>query len=176
MIDVAILLMLFAGVWLQQVCGTAGVYLPVTAIVLFYLAAISNRRRILIYAALAGLLLDSLSGMLLPWNMIFSLLICLFAWYWINHHPLHPVSGSFLPGILTAIIQTIPYSFHGFDSINYSLFILDQWLPILVGCILYGAIALPCMIMIGDYFAPKLGLPRYQDARKNMENNNLRWQ
>ncbi len=176
MIDVAIMLMLFAGVWLQQLCGTAGAYLPVTAIILFYLAAAGNRKRILLYAAVAGLLTDSLTGMFLPWNMIFLLLICLFAWYWTTHHPLQPIIGSFLPGILTAVIQIIPYSFNGFNFTNYSYFLLDQWLPLLVGSALYGAIAMPVTVMIGDYLAPKFGLPRYQDARKNQEGDTRRWQ
>ncbi|MDD2479118.1 MAG: hypothetical protein PHS31_04430 [Victivallaceae bacterium] len=175
MTDVFILLIIFVGIFTQSVLGTAGIYLPIMALLLFYIAVNFNIIRTLFYALLCGILADAASGYQFPCHIFIYSLLPLLGLYWVKIHDLRPLYLNFFPGILVAAIQIIPLALirFRFDDPAFQLF--HKWIPILLAGIIFGALFMPLAIAILDYFAHALKVTRYQDAGSKPQAKSRRW-
>lgn len=175
MTDLFILLIIFAGVFAQSILGTAGIYLPITALLLFYIAVNFSILRALFYALLCGIIADSASGLQFPYHIFIYSLLPLLGLYWIKMHDLRPLYLNFLPGMIVAIIQIIPLALIHFRFDDSGFYLFQKWVPTLLAGIVFGALFMPLAIAILDYFAALLKLTRYQDAGSKSRVKSKRW-
>ncbi len=176
MIDLYICLFLFIGTLAQLISGSLGIYLPLVAVLILYTAVSGGLVRGLVYAVLGGLATDVFAGWGAPWNTFAFLTVAVFARIWCERQMLRPVMVNFLPGLIAAAIQLV---FVLVVKVGVGVswrYLLGTWLPVFVGGLIFGALFLPLAIVILDYFAGRMKLPRYQDARKKLDSETMRWQ
>ena len=175
MTDIFILLIIFAGVFVQSILGTAGIYLPITALLIFYISVNFNILRALFYALCCGIIADVAGGYQFPCHIFIYSLLPLFGLYWVKAHELRPLYLNFLPGMLVATIQIVPLMIMSLYSDDLGVYLLRKWTPTLSGGIIFGALFMPLGITILDYFATSLELTRYQDAGNISTERYKRW-
>ncbi len=175
MIDIYFALIFLLGVLFQLLCGGLGLYLPVVAVLVFYAATVAGMVRGIIYALVFGIIVDIFMGWSFPWSTLACLAIVFFAGFWGDRQMLRPAIVNFFPGMIAAAIQGVFLLPSRMIGGGFLYFLWNIWLPVFIAGIVFGALFLPLMVTVLDYFSFLLKLPRYQDARKHSESQKSRW-
>jgi hypothetical protein len=158
----------FFAVAMETVLGTYGVWFPVCAYWIFYLAVTAGWRTTLCTAILCGFVVDLLFRRSIP---ISPLLLCAcmgLAIFWLHRIESASIIMHAIPGMLLPAICLVPF------GILTSLFRagdadpLFVWGAILLFSMMCGAVLLPLGIIALDSLANGLELPLYADAREKI--------
>jgi hypothetical protein len=162
-----IFLLMFFALTGQIMLGNLGLFLPVTATMIFYITVCFGWQRGMLCSVVAGLALDVLYGISNLTPFIF-LAVCGLAAFWLVYQQVRPASINFIPGMLTALITFFPQMLIKIYNNSFGIYIFNEWLPSMFFVISFCAILLPVIIVICDHFGKSLGLPVYVDAKHQL--------
>jgi cell shape-determining protein MreD len=174
MIDIYFALIFLTGILLQLLAGNFGLFLPVTVLLIFYAATATGLFRGIVYSLIFGIIIDVFSGWGFPWHTFACLGAALFARFWCARQMLRPALINFFPGMIAASLPLLVLLPQTIISGDWR-FLLDTWLPQFVFGLIAGAILLPVTVALLDHISERLKLPRYQDARKQLEPGDNKW-
>jgi len=159
---------MFLLILLQFATGNFGIFLPLTAVGIFYFTISCNWHRGIFIAVCSGIIIDMAYARTLfitPW---LYLAVCGLAAFWVRKQNIKPLSANILPGIIIACIIVIPqYSIYALDK-KPGFFLLNEFLPGLIFTAIFSAAFLPLLILILEITSRKLGMPRYFEARHKL--------
>lgn len=167
MIVFYIFLLMFFSITSQIMIGNLGIFLPVTASMIFYITVCFGWQRGMFCAVVSGLVLDVLYGTSNQTPLIF-LAVCGLAAFWLLYQQVRPASINFIPGILTALITVLPQMLIKIYDNGWGIYIFNEWLPSIFFVMSFCALFLPLIIVVCDHFGKSLGLPVYVDAKNQL--------
>ena len=167
MIMFYIFLLMFFSIIGQILIGNLGVFLPITAIMIFYVTVCFGWQRGMFCAVVSGLVLDVLYGISNHTPLLF-LAVCGLAAFWLLYQQVRPASINFIPGILTALITVLPQMLIKIYDNGWGIYIFNEWLPSMFFVMSFSALFLPFIIVVCDHFGKSLGLPVYVDAKNQL--------
>ena len=151
----------------ELILGSLGLFLPMTAVFLFYAAIVFGWRTGIWIAVIASCGLDLASGALLPRHLPGFIIVIALAWFWLNKVESESISLHLIPGALIAPavwLSILPF-FPG--SLFTNVF---SQLPGVVTAAFCCAILLPLEIFIFDTMNEKLGIDLYTNVKMRLKN------
>jgi len=167
MIKFYIFLLIFFSMFGQFLIGNFGIFLPVTATVIFYITVCFGWQRGMFSAVVSGLAFDAVIGASNLTPLIF-LAVCGLAVFWLLYQQIRPAFINFIPGMLIALIAVLPQMLQRIYDKGWGIYIFDEWLPAMFFAMGFCALLLPLVIVVCDHFGRTLGVPAYIDAKNQL--------
>lgn len=167
MIKFYIFLLIFFSMLGQFLIGNFGIFLPVTATVIFYITVCFGWQRGMFSAVVSGLAFDAVIGASNLTPLIF-IAVCGLAVFWLLYQQIRPAFINFIPGMLIALIAVLPQMLQRIYDKGWGIYIFDEWLPAMFFAMGFCALFLPLVIAVCDHFGRTLGLPAYIDAKNQL--------
>lgn len=160
-VTIFIFLVIFLSLYFEVLAGSLGIFIPLTALSVFYFAIHRGWAAGMFIGLLAGTFLDLLYGRTMLLSSFTMMLAAGLSVFWLHKGEPESILLHFLPGAFVAFITTFPLLL--INSLQYGSFIQNFFN--LVFCTVTGAILLPIMIPIYDALAQKVELPLYRGAK-----------
>jgi len=167
MIKFYIFLLIFFSMFGQFLIGNFGIFLPVTATVIFYITVCFGWQRGMFSAVVSGLAFAAAIGASNLTPLIF-LAVCGLAVFWLLYQQIRPAFINFIPGMLIALIAVLPQMLQRIYDKGWGIYIFDEWLPAMFFAMGFCALLLPLVIVVCDHFGRTLGVPAYIDAKNQL--------
>ncbi|MDD3703187.1 MAG: hypothetical protein PHR12_03060 [Victivallaceae bacterium] len=175
MSDIFIILIIFFGIVSQIILGTAGIYLPVLALLIFYIALNFKFLHTLFYAMLCGIMIDAVAGRDVPWHIIIFAVLTVVGNKWASIKQFRTWYFNFIPGLMAAAIQVVPLALINFQFDDSVYFIINEWLPVFAASMFFAALFMPLAALVLNDLGVKLKLPPYRPDLGIMTRNTRRW-
>ncbi len=160
-----IFVVFFTGILLEVGLGSMGLLIPLTAILVFYLAAVHGWELTVFFAATCGIVLDTLYGR--PWLLtpISLAAVCVMSFYWSAGKTSKNAFSTMLPGgavALTAVFPQLLVSTFTLQNPGEASVLAAE----LLLAIAAGTLFTPIAILILDYMSLSLGYETFLDLSR----------
>lgn len=172
MIAVYLFMLIFITALTQVLLGGFGISIPFMAVIVFYITISFGWQRGIFSAVCGGLIIDALYGQNLLITPLILLLVSGFAVYWLFYHQVKPLIGNAIPGAIAAFIVILPQILAKIAENGIGLFLVLEWLPLILCSMVFAGLLLPMTIFFGDFICHRLNLPSYLDAKNQLIHRN----
>lgn len=163
-----IFLAFFFSAAIELFCGSIGIILPLTSIVVFYFSMVFGWRIGLSCAIFSGLAIDLLYGRSFFISAPLLIAGALISLFWIYREESKSLFLNALMGGIVAGTYLLPLSMISAHSLGISFSSLFQNVSNLLFGVAFGIVFTPFLIIAMDEFAKKLGCPMFKDARNRL--------
>lgn len=162
MTAVQIIFSMSAAIITEQLFRNIGLFLPFTAMMIFYFTVLYGWRFGFVLGAVTGCICDMLCGYSFPVSTLSAFFVVALAVYWLYKVESDSLMLHMVPGIiLPFLVYPLSFCFAG-----WTMFL--QLLPALILSSLVTTILLPLVILITDTISEHLYLPLYADVKIKM--------
>ena len=153
---------LMAGALLEELLGTGGVLLPLTAMVAFYFFVLRCWRHALLLAWVIGTMVDMSFGRSFPYYLVLMPLVLLVARVWKGYQMTHLYVAQILPGIViggvTGLFASVTSLLKLEENTPFPFF---SFLLLTLKCMGLTAFVLPLLVWLLESCTKVLGLRRF---------------